>query len=123
LAPARKEVMDDVDDKESGEEEIDHKKTKPTKPSSSGVTSSKLQLLELAFHSYIDSSPVKPPKKTKISKKELAPVRKEVVVSVEDEDSDEEQISHKTDHKEPKATRPSSPSDKSQNFQNFHTST
>lgn len=98
--------MDDVEDKESDEEEIDHNKTKPTNPSSSMATSSKRQLSELSelsVLSYVDPSPVKPQKK-KRSEIGLATAREVLVIDVEDEGSDEE----KTDHKKFKPTKPSS---------------
>jgi len=106
LVPARKEVVDEVGQKESGEERTDHKKTKTTKPSPSRVTSSKRQLPELSELpelSYVDPSPFKPQKK-RTSRNELATTREVVVIDVEDEESDEEQIYHK----KTKPTEPSS---------------
>ena len=110
LVPARKEVVDEVEQKESDEEKTDHKKTKPTKPSCSKATSSKRQLpelSELSELSNVDPSPVKPPKK-KMSRNDLATTREVVVINIGDEESDEEQISHKTDHEKTKPTEPSS---------------
>jgi hypothetical protein len=97
LAPAKKAVVVYVEDEESDEEKTslknDHKKTKLTRPSSSRVTSSKRQVTELPEISYVDSSPVEPPK-TKKSRIESPPVRKEVVYDLEDEESDEEKYEH-----------------------------
>jgi hypothetical protein len=91
-------------------QKTDHKKPKATKPSSSKATSSKRQLSELSELSelsYVDTSPVNPQKK-KMSENELATAREVVVIDVEDEESDEEQISHKTDHEKTKLTKLSS---------------
>jgi hypothetical protein len=90
LATAREVLVIDVEDEGSDEEKTDHKKFKPTKPSSSRVIPSKRQVPELPELPYVDSSPIEPPK-TKKSRTESAPVRKE---GDEDEESDDGKYYH-----------------------------
>jgi hypothetical protein len=93
LTTAREVVVIDVENEESDEEQVSHKPTNPTEPPSSRVTSSKRQVTELPELPYVDSSPVEPPK-TKKSRTESAPVRKEVVDNDEDEESDDGKYYH-----------------------------
>ena len=75
-------------------QKTNHKKPKASKPSSQKATSSKRQLSEvseLSELSYVDPSPVKPQKKSRI---ESPPARKEVVDDDQDEESDEEKYEH-----------------------------
>jgi len=98
LAPARKEVVVNIEDEESDEEttsgKTNHKKTKPTKPSISRVTSAKRQVTELSEHSDVDSTPVNILKDTKKPRIALAPARKEEVDDVEGEESDDGKYWH-----------------------------
>lgn len=89
----------------AGETERDSsnsKASRATLPSSSRPTWSKRQRPGL---SVTNPSPVRPQQKTKKSRREVAPARKEVVIIIDESESDQDTTSHETDDTK---TRPTS---------------